>query len=145
MTTSVPRATLEAYPQRYLDAWNQRDIATALQVVHPKVHWVDPLLPEPLTDADGAAAFFGGAWQGFPDLRFEAIGAPLVDAEHGRVASAWRMNGTHTGEFPAGVPGTGNTFSIEGTDVWEVDDEGRAVSVHAFYDSIALLRAIGLA
>jgi hypothetical protein len=29
--------------------------------------------------------------------------------------------------------------------VWEVDDEGRADSVHAYYDSIALLRAIGLA
>jgi steroid delta-isomerase-like uncharacterized protein len=145
MPATVSTATLAAYPQRYLGAWNQRDVSVALQVVHPKVHWVDPLLPEPLTDADGAAAFFGGAWQGFPDLHFEAVGAPLVDVEHGRVASAWRMTGTHTGEFPAGVPGTGNTFAIEGTDVWEVDEQGCAVAVQAFYDSIALLRAIGLA
>ncbi|HJQ47014.1 MAG TPA: nuclear transport factor 2 family protein [Amycolatopsis sp.] len=144
MTTPVPSDTLTAYPQRYFDAWNQRDIATALRVVHPKVSWVDPLLPEPLTDADGAAAFFAGAWQGFPDLRFEAVGAPLVDAEAGRVASAWRMTGTHLGEFPPGVPGTGGSFAIDGTDVWEVDSEGRAVSVQASYDSIALLRAIGL-
>jgi steroid delta-isomerase-like uncharacterized protein len=145
MSATVPASTLTAYPQRYLDAWNQRDVATALRVVHPKVHWVDPLLPEPLIDSDGAAGFFAGAWQGFPDLRFEAIGSPLVDVEGGRVASAWRMTGTHSGEFPPGVPATGNTFAIHGTDVWEVDEDGRATSVHAFYDSIALLRAIGLA
>jgi steroid delta-isomerase-like uncharacterized protein len=145
MTAPVSAATLSAYPQRYLDAWNQRDIATALQVIHQKVHWTDPLLPEPLTDPEGAASFFGGAWQGFPDLRFEVIGAPLVDVSTGRVASAWRMTGTHLGEFPAGVPASGNAFSIDGADVWEVDAEGRATSVQAFYDSIALLRAVGLA
>jgi hypothetical protein len=109
------------------------------------VHWTDPLLPEPLTDSDGAVAFFGGAWQGFPDVHFEAIGFPLVDLAAGRVASAWRMTGTHKGEFPEGVPATGNSFTIEGTDVWEVDAAGLATSVHAFYDSIVLLRALGLA
>ncbi len=145
LSLSVPTSTLEAYPERYLAAWNQRNIANALAVVHPKVHWVDPLLPEPLTDHDGAAAFFGGAWQGFPDLAFELVGSPLVDAAAGRVASAWRMTGTHTGEFPPGAPISGNAFEVFGTDVWEVDAEGRAISVRAFYDSLVLLRAIGLA
>jgi steroid delta-isomerase-like uncharacterized protein len=145
MTAPVSAETLSAFPQRYLNAWNQRDVPTALEVVHPKVHWTDPLLPEPITDSGGAAAFFGGAWQGFPDLHFEAIGAPLVDLAAGRTASSWRMTGTHRGEFPQGVPASGRSFAIEGTDVWEVDAEGRATAVHAFYDSIALLRAIGLA
>ncbi|WP_368680271.1 nuclear transport factor 2 family protein (plasmid) [Rhodococcus opacus] len=145
LSISVSTSTLEAYPERYLNAWNQRDIATALAVIHPKVHWEDPLLPVPLLDHDGAAGFFGGAWQGFPDLRFEAVGGPLVDAASGRVASAWRMTGTHTGEFPAGAPISGNAFAVSGTDVWEVDAEGRATSVHAYYDSLVLLRAIGLA
>ncbi|TCK26353.1 ester cyclase [Pseudonocardia endophytica] len=139
------RSALEAYPQRYFDAWNQRDPSIALEVIHPKVHWTDPLLPEPLTDHEGAGGFFGGAWTGFPDIRFEAVGAPLVDEQHARVACAWMMTGTHLGEFPAGVPASNASFSIPGADVWEVDSEGRAVSVHAFYDSIALLRAIGIA
>jgi steroid delta-isomerase-like uncharacterized protein len=138
-------STLEEYPQRYLAAWNQRDLATALEVIHPEVHWVDPLLPEPVTDHAGAAAFFTGGWQGFPDLTFEAIGRPLVDAGNRRVACAWRMSGTHTGEFPPGAPISGNAFEVLGTDVWEVGADGRATSVHAFYDSIVLLRAIGLA
>lgn len=145
MTAPVSAEILTAYPQRYLDAWNQRDVATALQVVHPQVRWTDPILPEPLTDREGAAAFFGGAWAGFPDLHFEAIGAPLVDLAAGRVALPWRMTGTHKGEFPPGAPASGNSFAVEGADVWEVSAEGQATSVQAFYDSIALLRAIGVA
>lgn len=142
---TVARSILESYPQRYFAAWNQRDLDTALAVIHPKVHWTDPVLPEPLTDHDGAGAFFGGAWQGFPDLRFEAVGSPLVDEDAARVSCVWRMTGTHRGEFPAGVPASGNSFNLLGADVWEVDTDGRATSVQAFYDSVVLLRAIGLA
>lgn len=144
MSVPPPEALL-AYPQRYFDAWNQRDITTALQVVSPKVHWTDPLAPEPMTDHEAAAAFFGGAWQGFPDIHFEMIGAPLLDTTGGRVAASWHMTGTHTGEFPPGAPISGNAFDVPGADVWEVDAEGRATSVEAYYDSLTLLRAIGLA
>ncbi|MCU1476921.1 MAG: hypothetical protein JWQ64_1614 [Subtercola sp.] len=145
MSLTLSTSTLQDYPARYLAAWNQRDIATALMVVHPQVHWVDPLLPQPLTDHDGAAAFFVGAWQGFPDLTFHAVGDPLVDIQAGRVAAEWRMTGTHTGEFPPGAPISGNAFEVFGTDVWQVDADGRATSVRAYYDSLTLLRAIGLA
>jgi steroid delta-isomerase-like uncharacterized protein len=145
LTATATISTLEDYPRRYLAAWNQRDLSIAVQVVHPDVHWIDPLLPEPVTNREGAAAFFSGGWQGFPDLRFEAVGDPLVDAENSRVACAWRMTGTHTGEFPPGAPVSGNAFEVFGTDVWDVDADGRATRVHAFYDSIVLLRAIGLA
>jgi steroid delta-isomerase-like uncharacterized protein len=145
VSLTVSTSTLEAYPARYLAAWNQRDVAAALKVVHPKVHWVDPLLPEPLTNRDGAAAFFAGAWQGFPDLTFQPVGSPLIHSAAGRVAAEWRMTGTHTGEFPLGAPISGNGFEVFGTDVWEVDAKGQATSVHAYYDSLILLRAIGLA
>lgn len=133
------------YPQRYFEAWNQRDIATALEVVSPQIHWTDPILPAPLTDHAGVSAFFTGAWQGFPDIKFEAVGDPLLDTSARRVSSVWCMTGTHTGEFPAGAPVSGNSFEVYGTDVWDVDVDGRATSVSAYYDSLALLRAIGLA
>jgi hypothetical protein len=55
------------------------------------------------------------------------------------------MMGTHTGEFPPGAPISGNAFNVVGSDTWEVGDDGRAVSVHAYYDTLTLLRAIGLA
>ncbi|MCW2750021.1 MAG: hypothetical protein JWR83_1131 [Aeromicrobium sp.] len=143
--STTPTDVLTAYPARYCAAWSQRDIAVALDVVSAEVHWVDPLLPEPFTGHEGATGFFQGAWQGFPDISFELLGEPLLDAANNRVSAEWRMTGTHTGEFPPGAPISGNGFSVVGSDTWEVGEDGRAVSVHAHYDTLTLLRAIGLA
>ena len=142
--TSVS-ADLAGYPARYFTAWSQRDLATALDVIAENIDWQDPSLPEPLTDRDSAAAFFTAAWSGFPDMAFHAIGEPLVDAANNKVTQEWRMTGTHTGEgFPPGVPPTGRAFDVTGMDVWEVDDAGRAVSVHAYWNVGTLLTQLGL-
>jgi steroid delta-isomerase-like uncharacterized protein len=137
--------TLQAYPGRYLAAWSQRDIATALDVVATELHWADPSLPAPMTTRDEARGFFIATWQGFPDLTMQPVGSPLVDAARGRVAHEWRMTGTHTGEgFPPGVPPTGKAFDVTGTDVWEIDQDGRAVSIHAYWDVATLMNQLGL-
>ena len=138
-------ATLEAYPARYLAAWTQRDIDAALDVVATELHWVDPSLPGPLTTREEARGFFVASWQGFPDMAFHPVGSPLIDAARGRVAHEWRMTGTHTGEgFPPGVPPSGKAFDVSGTDVWEVDQDGRAVSIHAYWDVATLMNQLGL-
>lgn len=95
--TSVS-ADLAGYPARYFAAWSQRDLATALDVIAENIEWLDPSLPEAITDRDGAAGFFTAAWSGFPDMAFHPIGEPLVDAANNRVTQEWRMTGTHTGE-----------------------------------------------
>ena len=105
--------TLQAYPARYLAAWSQRDIDTALDVVATELHWADPSLPAPMTTRAEARGFFTATWQGFPDLTMQPVGSPLVDAARRRVAQEWRMTGTHTGEgFPPGVPPTGKAFRL---------------------------------
>lgn len=137
---------IAGYPERYFAAWNGRDIAVVEAILTPQLSWIDPLLPEELTDHDGARMFFQGAWQGFPDIAFEPIGGPLVDEAARRVAHEWRMTGTHTGEgFPPGVPATGKAFDVKGTDVWTVTEDGRADSVRAYYDTATLVRQLGLA
>ena len=137
---------LTGYPARYLAAWGQRDLAVALDVIAEKVDWRDPSLPEPIMDHEGAGAFFTATWSGFPDIQFHAVGEPLVDAANRRVAQTWQMVGTHTGEgFPPGVPPSGRSFDVTGTDVWEVDDDGRAVSVRAYWNVATLLAQLGLA
>lgn len=144
--TAPDHSTLEAYPQRYLDSWGQRDIDVALNVIAPQVDWRDPSLPEPLVDREGARGFYVAAWQGFPDMEFKPVGSPIVDVTRSRVAHEWRMIGTHTGDgFPPGVPATGKAFDVPGMDVWEVDGEGRAISVHAYWDVALLLSQLGLA
>ena len=137
---------LAGYPARYFAAWSQRDLATALDVIAERVDWRDPSLPEPITDHEGAAGFFTAAWAGFPDMAFIPVGDPLIDIANNRITQEWRMVGTHTGEgFPPGVPPTGRAFDVTGTDVWEVDPEGRATSVHAYWNVLTLLAQLGLA
>jgi steroid delta-isomerase-like uncharacterized protein len=143
--TAIDAAVLTKYPARYFAAWSQRDIEVALELFTPGLSWIDPSLPAEMTSRKEAQGFFEAAWQGFPDLAFVAVGEPLVDVETGRVAHEWRMTGTHTGEgFPPGVPPTGKPFDVAGTDVWQVDADGRALSVRAYYDVAALLSQLGL-
>lgn len=143
---AVNESKLRAYPGRYFQAWNQRDIDAALDVVAPVLDWGDPSLPESLTSREGAAAFFQGAWTAFPDIAFEAVGEPLVDAANGSVACEWVMTGTHTGNgFPPGVSASGNPFSVTGCDVWHLDEDGRATRIRAFYDAGSFARQLGLA
>jgi steroid delta-isomerase-like uncharacterized protein len=146
LLSAVHTDALTAYPARYFAAWNQRDTGVALALFTPQLSWIDPALPAEMTSQAEAQGFFEAAWQGFPDISFTAVGEPLVDAKTGRVAHEWRMTGTHTGEgFPPGVPATGKPFDVAGTDVWQVDADGRATSVRAYYDLSTLLGQLGLA
>jgi steroid delta-isomerase-like uncharacterized protein len=136
---------LAAYPARYFAAWNQRDLATALDAIASSVNWQDPSLPAPITDHDRASGFFTAAWAGFPDLAFLPVGDPLIDPVNHRVSQEWRMVGTHTGEgFPPGVPPTGRAFDVAGTDVWQVGHDGRALAVRAYWDVAGLMAQLGL-
>lgn len=142
---TVISTDLAGYPARYFAAWSQRDLAAALDVIAESIDWQDPSLPAPLTDHEGAAGFFTAAWGGFPDMAFHPVGEPLIDAANNRITQEWRMTGTHTGEgFPPGVPPTGKSFDVSGMDVWEVDDAGRATSVHAYWNVTTLLTQLGL-
>lgn len=136
---------LSAYPARYCAAWSQRDLATALDVIAATVHWEDPSLPTPITDHEQAGGFFTASWTGFPDLALHLVGEPLVDVTNRRVSQEWRMVGTHTGEgFPPGFATTGRAFDVAGADVWQIDEEGRATSVHAYWNVGTLLTQLGL-
>jgi steroid delta-isomerase-like uncharacterized protein len=137
---------LESFPERYIAAWNQRDVETALQVLAPQFTWTDPLFPPDMPPLDAASAFFAGVWQGFPDLTVEARGPKFIDAERGRVAQQWTIRGTHTGDgFPPGIPPTQKAFDVNGMGLWTVDADGRATSLEANYDTMTMLRQLGLA
>ncbi|MEB3030067.1 hypothetical protein [[Mycobacterium] nativiensis] len=59
--------------------------------------------------------------------------------------TAWHRS-THAGEgFPPGVAPAGRPFGVPGLDAWEIDNDGPAVSVHAYWNAAALLAQLGLA
>jgi steroid delta-isomerase-like uncharacterized protein len=129
--------------ERYFAAWNGRERGAIDDVLADEFTWVDPLLPGPLDNLEGAYLFLEGSWEGMPDLRFELIGGPGVDEAGGRVTQEWRMLGTHTGDF-LGTDATGNTVDLLGADVFTIDADGRVTEVRAYYDAGSVLRQLGL-
>lgn len=141
--TVTDTTTLAAIPERYFAAWHSKDLADIDALLAEDFEWIDPLLPDVVDNIEGAHMFMESSWEGFPDIRFESLGAPLVDEATGRVAAEWRMVMTHTGEF-SGIEATGNTVDINGTDVFTVDADGRVTAIHAYYNAGGVLGQLGL-
>jgi steroid delta-isomerase-like uncharacterized protein len=136
--------TLTSVVTRYFDAWNGRDEHAIDGLLADAFRWTDPLLPAPLDSLEGAHGFMTGSWAGLSDIRFERIGEPLLDEAEGRVAQEWRMLFTHDGEF-SGIPATGKSVDVTGTDVFTANAEGRVTEVRAYYDAATVMRQLGLA
>jgi steroid delta-isomerase-like uncharacterized protein len=144
-STESTATSLAGYPARYFAGWNDQRPEAAKDLLATEFSWIDPSLPAEVTELAGARLFFQSSWAAFPDMHFEMVGEPLLDEAAGRVAAEWRMTGTHTGaEFPPGVPATGKAFDVYGTDVFTVDDTGRATAIRAYYDAATLARQLGL-
>ncbi|MGH8997955.1 MAG: ester cyclase [Acidimicrobiia bacterium] len=134
---------LAKIPQRYFDAWNGRDEHALDDFFASTFVWKDPLLPSPIDNLEGAQYFMTGSWEGFSDLRFELVGGPMIDEANSRVSQTWLMTGTNDGEF-AGSDPTNNKTELLGTDVWTVDDAGQVTELIACYDSVTVLRDLGM-
>jgi steroid delta-isomerase-like uncharacterized protein len=134
---------LTCYPAIYFEAWNRQDLDFAVTAVAENLTWRDPLLPEPLTTREQARTFFEFGWAVFPDLKFEALGSPLIDESNRTVVQEWIMRGSDSGTgFAPGAPPTGRSFEVPGADVWVLDADGVATSVIAYWDSALLTRQI---
>lgn len=137
--------TLAKIPHTYFEAWNGRDNHALDGFFASTFSWIDPLLPpEGITNLAGAQGFMTGTWTGFSDTHFELIGGPLVDEANGRVAQQWLFTGTFDGEFN-GIPPTGKAATLPGVDTYVVGADGLVTGMQAHYDSVSLLRQVGLA
>ncbi|MBL8057579.1 MAG: ester cyclase [Anaerolineales bacterium] len=123
----------------YFDAWNRHDAAALAASLTPEGAYRDPLVPNGV-NGPGLAAYAGGLWAAFPDLRFEIVSLDAV-AET-RVAAQWRMLGTNTGPFN-GLPPTGRPIDVIGSDFITVRD-GRVQVVQGYFDGGAVPRQLGL-
>ena len=125
--------------QRYFDAWNQHDAGAIVATFAETGTYADPVTPGPLTGA-AIGAYAQGLWDAFPDLSFEIVS--VTENASGLVSAEWLMKGANTGPFN-GLPPTGAAVVLPGADFIRVD-AGKIHSVHGYFDSGALPRALGL-
>ncbi|MFN9470084.1 nuclear transport factor 2 family protein [Acidovorax sp.] len=110
---------------RYLAAWNATDAAERERLVQgtfsTDVHYLDPMMEG--RGHDGLAALIAGAQQRFAGHRFVLHGTP--EGHHGVVRFSWAL--TAPGAEPV----------ARGTDVAELDADGRLRRVTGFLDYVA--------
>jgi steroid delta-isomerase-like uncharacterized protein len=98
-----------------------------------------PGSPEPVRGSEAFKRYVEGYNEAFPDLAV-TIEDRIVTA--GAVVERFRMQGTHEGEL-RGIPATGRRMENTGIVVHYTED-GKAVESFSEFDSLALLRQLGV-
>ena len=100
----------------------------------------DPSSEAGQVDAEGVKESIAWSHSAFPDLR-----VTIEDqvAEGGKVATRWRVSGTHQGEM-MGVTATGNQVTFTGTQTDYISG-GKIVESWSNWDTLGMLGQIGAA
>lgn len=122
--------------RRFLDAlWNRQAFAVVEEILAGDY---DGHSSTVIHGPEGAIAFVPVARAAFPDYRFEVLDQI---AEGDRVATRWRIHGTHEGPFQ-GAPASGRRVELTGITIFRLAD-GRLVEGWTNEDQLGLMQQIG--
>jgi len=122
----------------YEEIWSQGRLEQIAQLYHPDFVLVDPLI-QAVHGPEGYRQYVLGMRLPFPDLCFR-LEEQLAEGD--QVATRWRAQGTHQGDF-MGIPPTGQTGEITGTTISRIAD-GKIIEEKSNWDALRLLQTLGL-
>jgi hypothetical protein len=111
-------------------AWSGRDLRAFREICSPRIHYEDPLTPEPLEGISALTAHAERLWDAFPDARLERLGPRLSDGR--MVAAPSKLLATNR-EPLGGIPAT-NRFVIVPIVFYCELERATLLRVRAFYD-----------
>ena len=131
---------VEEAARTYFDAVTARDPDAMAACWHPD--GVEDIIPLGVfRGPDAVRNLFGEMFRAMPDFEFTVT---RIVADHEAAAVQWRATGTFTGGRFQGIEPNGRRVELRGTDVVEIDDEGRITRNTAAYDGAAFARGIGM-
>lgn len=123
---------------RYFAAWNAHDGAAVAATFTPNGAVVEPLGGR--LDGESITAWVERTCRAFPDLVFER--GETIESASRRVVW-WTMRGTNAGGLRDGIEPTDRVVTLEGLDVFDLDEDGIA-HVRRWFDANALHERLGL-
>ena len=120
-------------------AWSGRDESAFASVCSSKIHYEDPLTPEPLEGIEQFLQHPTRLWAGFPDVR-ERTGNRLTDGQF--VAAPCKVLGTHRGPLE-GLPATSRFVVVHCVFYCEIR-RNRLLRVRGFYDLYDAATQLGI-
>src|SRR5437588_12294908 len=143
-STRVEPEWVEEFAQRWASAWNSHDPDQVLGLLTEDIVYDDAASPETMRGHGDVRAFMDMTWRAFPDLRFEAIGEPLVAPTQPRAAFWWRGTATNTGRIePPGLAATGKRIEFEGAGFHEYRD-GKIARLQIVFDMADMMVQLGV-
>ena len=121
-------------------AWSGKDEAAFEEVCDRKVHYEDPLTPEPLEGLDLLQQHAGRLWAAFPDARMEQTGKRLTDGQF--VAAPSKVLGTHRASLN-GLPATNRFVVVHAIFYCEMRAE-LLLRVRGFFDLYDVATQLGI-
>jgi steroid delta-isomerase-like uncharacterized protein len=141
-TTTTETLSGLATVQRLIDeVINTRQIDLCDRYLAPdRVDHQDYGLPRGAADGhEGFKKVLGPFCEAFPDLRL-AIEFSVFDGD--RLAAYVTTSGTQKGPF-MGLPATGRSFKVKGTDIFRFNDEGQVSEHWGVFDTLGMLAQLG--
>ncbi|WP_051620249.1 ester cyclase [Paenibacillus sp. UNC451MF] len=123
--------------QKYIEAWNRHDEDELIRLFIEGGSYQDSATGVPLI-GKAIGMYAKSLWMAFPDLRFEP-GRLGVQPE-GIAFTEWVMSGTNQGPFN-GFPSTGNRFSIEGVDIFTIQED-KIASLRGYFNVYHLMQQL---
>jgi len=121
-------------------AWSGRDEAAFEEVCDRRIHYEDPLTPEPLEGLDLLQNHASRLWAAFPDARLERTGDRLTDGHF--VAAPCKLLATHK-EPLNGLPATNKFVVMHGIFYCEIRHE-KLLRVRGFFDLYDVATQLGI-
>jgi len=121
-------------------AWSGKDLSAFRDICSPRIHYEDPLTPEPLEGITALTAHAERLWDAFPDARLEKLGPRLCDGR--MVAAPSKLLATNR-EPLGGIPAT-NRFVIVPIVFYCELERVTLLRVRAFYDVYSAAVQLGV-
>jgi steroid delta-isomerase-like uncharacterized protein len=140
--------------ERWGQAWNAHDLDALEALVTEDIVWEDPAMHgETVHGRSELRAFTEIFFNAFPDVQLHENGPLYFAGDPTTLALPWRMTGTFTGKLaiwgkqfgaePPTIPPTGNSFEIEGIDLYKHRD-GQLSHWTIVYDLMGLSQQLGI-
>jgi steroid delta-isomerase-like uncharacterized protein len=121
-------------------AWSGKDAKAFAAVCSSKIHYEDPLTPEPLEGVEGLVDHASKLWAAFPDARLEQTGERLTNDRF--VAAPCKLLATHRNALN-GLPATNRFVVVHAIFYCEVR-RNRLLRVRGFFDLYDAATQLGI-
>ena len=121
-------------------AWSGREEKAFAAVCSSKIHYEDPLTPEPLEGVGDLAHHASRLWGAFPDARVEQTGERLTNDRY--VAAPCKLLATHRAPLN-GLPATNRFLVVHAIFYCEVR-RNRLLRVRGFFDLYDAATQLGI-